>query len=92
MIGESLCRQRANVCEELALRLREVGVMAREMAKSATSDFERSKWLKMADIEEQKATRANREAADALVRAETRASRAEEFHRASWRPWAPEPN
>jgi hypothetical protein len=90
-MSEAVIRQKANVFQQLAPNLREVAGLAREVAKSATADFERSKLLEMAELEERKATRADREAVRLSVRADELAVRANQLYRASWRPWLPVP-
>jgi hypothetical protein len=90
-ITEATYRQKGGVCEELALNLREVAALAREVAKSASTDFERSKWLEMARTEEEKAIRLNQEAVQKMIRADQLASRVNALHRVSWRPWLAEP-
>jgi hypothetical protein len=85
--AEALCRQKANVCEEMSPKLREVAALANEMAKSATSQFERTKWLNMAKAEEAKAVRFEHQAIELMGRADVLASQAVELSRAAWRPW-----
>jgi hypothetical protein len=90
-VAESLYRQRGSVCEELAPKLREVAALAREVAKSASSNFERTKWLDMAKSEEDKANDLDREAVRLMTRADYLAARADALSRSAWRPWQPEP-
>ena len=87
VLAEALYRKKANVCEEMSPKLREVAALAREMAKSATSDFERTKWLDMARAEELKAARFEHDAIVHMGRADLLASRAIELYRAAWQPW-----
>lgn len=88
VMAEALCRQKANVCEEMSPKLREVAALAREMVRSATSDFERIKWLDMAKAEEAKAARFEHEAIVLMGRANILAGRAVELSRAAWQPWS----
>jgi hypothetical protein len=88
---EGTFRQRASVREELSRNLREVAALAREMAGSASAEFERARWLELARSEDEKATRLDREAVRMIAQADQMASRASVHYRASWRPWAPEP-
>jgi hypothetical protein len=88
--SEGLYRQKGRVCEELAPKLREVAALASEMAKSASSEFERRKWLEMARSEEEKANELDREALRLMSRADELASRADSHSRLAWRPWLPE--
>ncbi len=93
-ITEATYRQKGSDCEELALKSREVAALERELAKlakSASTDFERSKWLEMARTEEEKAVRLDQEAVQKMIRADQLASRVNALHRASWRPWLAEP-
>jgi hypothetical protein len=90
-MSEGLHRQRAATSEELAPKLREVAALAREVAKSASSDFERSKWLEMARVEEEKAAKLDQDAIREMTQADQYASRSEVFSRLAWRPWLIEP-
>jgi hypothetical protein len=90
-VTEAAFRQKASVCEELAPNLREVASLARELAKSASSNFERSKWLEMAHTEEEKATKLEHEAVRLMSQADLCASRANALTRLAWRPWLPQP-
>jgi hypothetical protein len=90
--SEGVFRQMASVRQELSPNLREVAALARELAKSASTHFERSKWLEMAQAEEDKATKADHEAVRLLIQADEQASRANRIYRASWRPWLAEPD
>jgi hypothetical protein len=90
-VSEWTIREKAGVCEELAPKLREVAVLARELAKSASSDFERSKWLEMAHKEEDKATELEHESIKLMSQANQWAARANALSRLAWRPWLPEP-
>ncbi len=88
-LAEGIYRRKANVCEELSPRLREVASLAREMAKSASSDFERKKWLEMALKDEEKATLMEQLAVKHMTRADELASRATRLAQSAWRPWLP---
>jgi hypothetical protein len=88
---EATFRRQASVCEELAPKLREVAALERELAKSASSNFERSKWLEMAHSEEEKATKLEHEAVRFMSQADQSASRADALTRLAWSPWLPEP-
>ena len=69
-----------------------MATLAREVAKSASSDFERKKWLEMARIEEEKAVKLDHEAVQLMTRADYLAAQANEFSRLAWRPWLAEPD
>jgi hypothetical protein len=84
---EAIYRRKGGVCEELAPRLREVAVMARELAKSASGDFERKKWLDMAHAEDEKADKLDQEAVRLLSHADALGARADALSRLAWRPW-----
>jgi hypothetical protein len=91
-LSEGVHRQKAATCEELAPKLRDVATLAREMAKSASSDFERSKWLEMARVEEEKAIKLDQEAIREMTMADKFASRANAMSRLAWSPWLSEPD
>lgn len=90
-VSEGVFRQKASVSEELAIQLREVATLAREMSKSASSDFEKLKWLEMARSEDEKAKKLDEEAVRLMTRADEFASRANRFSRLAWSPWLEEP-
>jgi hypothetical protein len=91
-LSESLYRRKAGVCEEMAPRLREVAALARELSGSATGDFERKRWLEMAQAEERKAAEADREAVRLIRLSDEMAARAYATSRLALRPWLAEPD
>ena len=85
--SESSYRSKAGSLEKVATNLRAVASLAREMAGSSSSEYERKKWLDMALTRERKADKADVEAAQLMTRADQFASQADEFATLAWRPW-----
>jgi homoserine dehydrogenase len=87
LLAEGVYRAKAESSEEVATNLREVAKLAREMAGSSASDFERTKWQEMARKEDEKADSLDEKAVQWMARADELAALAEQFARLGWRPW-----